>query len=88
MEELLKQIMSELKGFKKEVNDRFDGLEEGQERLENALKHNMTLMTENFTNIRKDIRIKIQDTQSDVDLLFKEVEGLKRKTNKIEQKLT
>ena len=45
-------------------------------------------MTENFTEIRKDIRDKNQSTQADVDLLFREVEGLKRQTNKIEQRLS
>ena len=49
---------------------------------------NAILMTEKFTEIRKDIRVKNQSTQADVDLLFREVEGLKRQTNKIEKRLS
>lgn len=32
--------------------------------------------------------MKNQDVQADVDLLFKEVEDIKRKANKIEQRLS
>ena len=88
MEELLKQLMMELKGFRNEVNERFDRVEKGQEEIKEAFRHNATLMTENFTDIRRDLRTKNQDNQADIDLLFKEVEGIKRKANKIEQRLS
>lgn len=115
MEEVLKQVLSELQGLRNEVNERFDNvdkrlesmdnrfdnvdkrlenmdnrfdrLDQGQEELKELIKHTTTLMTENFTNIRKEIRVKGQDTQADIDLLFKEVEDVKRRTNKLEQKL-
>ncbi len=120
MEELLKQVITELQGFRKEVNGRFDGvdekfaqvdkrfdvmdvkfgqvderfdsvderfdavdqrfdgvdqrlgqLEHGQIEIKDAIRHSATLMTENFTAIRQEIREKIVDTQADVNLLFK-----------------
>lgn len=94
MEELLKQMMTELQGFRKEVNERFDAvdqrfdgvdqrlvqLEQGQIEIKDTIFRSATLMTENFTAICQEIREKIVDTQADVNLLFKEVESLK-KTN-------
>ena len=158
MEELLKQVITELQGFRKEVNERFDGvdekfaqvddrftqvdkrfdvmdvkftqvdkrfdvmdvrfeqiderfdsvdkhfdgvdqrfdgvdqrldqLEQGQIEIKDTIRHSATLMTENFTAIRQEIREKIVDTQADVNLLFKEVEGLKRQTFKLEQRIS
>ena len=151
MEELLKQVITELQGFRKEVNERFDGvdekfaqvddrftqvdkrfdvmdvkfeqvdkrfdvmdikfervdkrfdnvdqrfdgvdqrldqLEQGQTEIKDTIRHSATLMTENFTAIRKEMREEIVDTQTDVDLLFKEVEGLKRQTFKLEQRIS
>lgn len=137
MEELLKQVITELQGFRKEVNGRFDGadekfaqvddrftqvdkrfdvmdvkfgqvderfdavdqrfdgvdqrlgqLEHGQIEIKDAIRHSATLMTENFTAIRQEIREKIVDTQADVNLLFKEVESLKRQTFKLEQRIS
>ena len=70
-----------------EVNGRLTRLEKGQEEIIEVFKHNATLMIENFTDIRKDLRTKHIDVQADVDLLFKEVEGLKRQTHKIEQRI-
>ncbi len=88
MEELMKQMMAELKEFRSDVNEKLARLELGQEGLKESLRHNAILMTENFTEIRKDIRDKNHSTQADVDLLFREVESLKRQTNKIEQRLS
>jgi len=102
MEELLKQLMVELKEFRSDVdekfagvdkqldsiNKRFDSVEKGQEEIKATIRHSITLPTENFTEIRKDIRDKNHSTQADVDLLFREVEVLKRQTNKIEQRLS
>ncbi|PAV30798.1 hypothetical protein CIL05_03500 [Virgibacillus profundi] len=62
-------------------------MDDGLEELKGIIRHNTTLMTENFTDIQKDMRITNQDTRSDIDLLFKEVEVVKRKTNKIEQSI-
>lgn len=55
MEELLKQLITELNGFRNEVTERFnsmekrfDGLEKGQEEIkETLLRHSATLMSEN-----------------------------------------
>ncbi|MEL3960882.1 hypothetical protein MKZ01_06360 [Lysinibacillus endophyticus] len=129
MEELLKQLLTEIQGFKAEISNRFDqvdnqfnqveerfdevdnrfsqvdnrfdevdnrlnqmdmrlgNLENGQEELKHLIKHNTTLMTENLTNIRRDFRERIQDTEADVNLLFKEVEENKRKINQIDERI-
>lgn len=71
-----------------EVDHRFDHLEKGQAEIKDVIRHSATLMTENLTDIRKDMRLKHQGTEADIDLLFREVEGLKRQTNKIEQRLS
>jgi septation ring formation regulator EzrA len=90
MEELLKQILSELKELKQgqeELRKDVKELKQGQEEIKGTLRHNMTLISDNFTIIRKDIRTVTNDIKADVDLLFKEVEGAKRQANKIEQRL-
>lgn len=76
------------------VNERFDGidwhltkLEDGQEELKDMLRHHTTLLTENLPSIRQEMRVQAQETKSDVNLLFREVETLKRKTDKIEERL-
>jgi len=80
------RLISMDKRFDK-VDGRLDKLEEGQVEIKNLIKHHTTLFSENFTDIRKEMRIQNQETKSDINLLFKEVETLKRKTNKIEQRL-
>ena len=70
------------------VDQHFDHLEKGQEEIKDVIRHSTTWMTENLTDIRKDIRLKHQSTEADIDLLFREVEGLKRQTNKIEQRFS
>jgi chromosome segregation ATPase len=129
MEELLKQLMSEMREFRsemggkftqvnqrldnvehdlKQVNQRLDNVEhrlinvehrlnhveselkevkEGQIEIKDALKHHTTLMIETLTNMRKDIKTTTSDIQADVNLLFREVEAVKRQTNKIEQRI-
>jgi len=69
------------------VDSRLGKIEEGQLEIKNLIKHHTALFSENFTDIRKEMRIQNQETKSDINLLFKEVETLKRKTNKIEQRL-
>ena len=95
MEQILQQILGqlqsvtgELQSFRTEVNERLDRLEQGQTELKESFRHNNTLMIENFTDIRKDLRTKHQDMQADVNLLFKEVEETKRKVNKLEQRIS
>jgi prefoldin subunit 5 len=88
MEELMKQMMSELKEFKSDVNEKFARLELGHEKLKESFQHNAIVMTESFTAIRKDIREKNHSIEADINLLFKEVESLKRQINKIEQRLS
>jgi uncharacterized phage infection (PIP) family protein YhgE len=61
-------------------------LEQGQQEMKDLMKHHMTLLTENITSIRMDLGRRVSDTESDVDLLFKEVESVKRRTNKLEKK--
>ncbi|MGQ7277873.1 hypothetical protein ACT91Q_07860, partial [Brevibacillus thermoruber] len=62
-------------------------LKKGQEELKESIKHYAILLTENFTSIRTDLRKNHMDVQADVNLLFKEVEGIKRHTHKIEQRI-
>ena len=87
MEEILRELMAEIRGFRNEVNERLDRLEKGQEEIKDTFRHNAALMTENFTDIRKDLRTRNQDIQADVDLLFKEIEVIKRQAYKIEHRL-
>lgn len=63
-------------------------LQEDVKDLSNLMKHQTALLTENFTDIRKELRSSTRDIRSDVDLLFVEVETLKRKTHKIENSLS
>lgn len=58
----------------------------GQNEIKELIKHTTTLMTENFTYIRKDMKALALDVNSDIELLFKEMADVKRKVNKLEQK--
>lgn len=84
MEELLKQMLSELREFREETNYKLEKLETGQKELKDMLRHNSALTAENLTDIRQDSRVKHQDIHADVNLLFKEVEAVKRQANKID----
>ncbi|HSI67788.1 MAG TPA: hypothetical protein VK947_10250 [Planococcus sp. (in: firmicutes)] len=84
MEELLKQMLGELRDFRVETNDKLEKLEAGQKEIKELLKHNSALTTENLTEIRQDSRTKFRDVHADVDLLFKEVEAVKRHANKMD----
>lgn len=57
----------------------------GQNEIKELIKHTTTLMTENFTYIRKDLKTLAFNVNSDVELLFKEMADVKRKINKLEQ---
>ncbi|HHY21834.1 MAG TPA: hypothetical protein GX525_08120 [Bacilli bacterium] len=83
----LEEGQSEMKVHLGKIEIRLDSLEQGQAEIKEIMKHNFTLQTENFTQIRKDIRIKNQSVQADINLLFEEKEVIKRKVNKIEHSL-
>ena len=89
METLLEQLIVEFKEFRSEVSEKFTRLEIGQADLKGSLKLNAKLMDENFIVIRKKLQDNNDSTEIevDVDLLFREIESLKRQINKIEQKL-
>jgi archaellum component FlaC len=76
------------------VDDRFNGvgqslgnLEKGQEEIKDMLKHNTTLLTENFTTIRQDLRKHKSETDADINLLFKKTENNERDIEKIKKRL-
>lgn len=75
----------ELTMGQKELASRMDNLEKGQNEIKEMIKHSTTLMTENFTYIRKDMRTFERDVNADIDLLFKEGAEVKLKVNKLEQ---
>lgn len=77
-----------------QVNERLDHMEnelqevkQGQAEIKELLKHHTTLTFETLTNMRKEIRTITNDTQADINLLFREVEAVKRQVNKVEQRL-
>ncbi|MCZ0753996.1 hypothetical protein [Anoxybacillus sp. J5B_2022] len=77
-----------------QVNERLDHVEtelkevkQGQAEMKELLKHHTTLTIETLTNMRKEIRTITNDMQADVNLLFREVETVKRQVNKVEQRL-
>ncbi|MFS0777634.1 hypothetical protein ABC255_16740 [Neobacillus sp. 3P2-tot-E-2] len=77
----------------KELISRTENLEKGQDLLtagqneiKELIKQTATLMTENFTYIREDMKSLALDVNSDIELLFKEMADVKRKVNKLEQK--
>lgn len=80
----LRQVNKQLEQMENELHE----VKQGQAEIKELLKHHTTLMIETATNIRKEIRTTTTDTQADVNLLFREVEAVKRKVNKVEQRLT
>jgi archaellum component FlaC len=84
MEDLLKQMLAELRDFRDETNQKLEKLEAGQKEIKDMLRHNSALTAENITEIRQDARGKFQDVHADVNLLFKEVEAVKRQANKLD----
>ena len=87
-----KEITSRMKNLEtgqEEITSRmekgYEELKAGQADIINIIKHTTTLMTENFTYIRKDMRTFQSDVNADIELLFKEVSSVKRKVNKLEQ---
>ena len=69
------------------VEGRLGNLEKGQDELKEMIKHSTTLLTENFTNIRQDLRRSKSETDSDINLLFGKTERHERDIAKIKQKL-
>nr|WP_263326456.1 hypothetical protein [Neobacillus sp. Marseille-Q6967] len=91
--ENVERSKAELVNGQKELITRSENLEKGQEgimsgfnEIKDLIKHNTTLMTENVTYIRKDMKTLAFDVNSDIELLFKEMAQVKRKVNKLEQK--
>ncbi len=68
------------------VEARLGNLEEGQDELKDLFKHSTTLLTENFTSIRQDLRRNKSETDSDINLLFNRTEKHERDIAKIKQK--
>ena len=81
--------MENLETGQEEITSRmekgYEELKAGQADIINIIKHTTSLMTENFTYIRKDMRTFQSDVNADIELLFKEVSSVKRKVNKLEQ---
>lgn len=84
MEDLMKLMLAELKEFRVETNEKLEKLEAGQKEIKDMLRHNAALTAENLTDIRQDVRARHQDVHADVNLLFKELEAVKRQTNKMD----
>lgn len=84
MEDLLKLMLAELRDFREETNGKLEKLEAGQKELKDLLRQNSALTMENLTDIRQDVRAKNRDVEADVNLLFKELEAVKRQTNKMD----
>jgi predicted nucleic acid-binding Zn-ribbon protein len=70
----------------KRTDGKLDSLERGQQEIKDLMKHHTTLLTENMTSMRRDLGRRVTDTEADVNLLFKEVEEVKRSINKLEKK--
>jgi chromosome segregation ATPase len=58
-------------------------LKAGQAEIKDIIKHTTTLLTENFTYIRKDMSTFQSDVYADIVLLFNEVASVKRKVDKL-----
>ncbi|NHC42659.1 hypothetical protein G6549_22305 [Bacillus sp. MM2020_1] len=84
--EHLENGQKELIGRTEHLEKGQDVLSTGQNEIKELIKHTTTLMTENFTYIRQDMKTLAFDVNSDVELLFKEMADVKRKVNKLEQK--
>lgn len=84
MEDLMKLMLAELKDFREETNRKLDRLEAGQQELKDMMRHNSALTMENLTGIRIEMRSSTRDVEADVNLLFKELEAVKRQTNKMD----
>jgi hydrogenase maturation factor len=71
--------VTELIGRTENLEKGQDILSSGQNEIKELIKHTATLMTENFTYIRKDMKAFALDVHSDVELLFKEMADVRRK---------
>jgi peptidoglycan hydrolase CwlO-like protein len=63
----------------------YEELKDGQTQIIDIIKHTAILLIENVTSDRKDLKTFQSDVNSDINLLFNEVESVKRKVNKLEQ---
>jgi uncharacterized phage infection (PIP) family protein YhgE len=82
----LEEGQKELITGQNQLSNRVENVVKGQDEIKDLIKHTTTLMTENFTYIRKDMKSLAFEVNADVELLFKEVGEVKRKVNKLEQK--
>ncbi|MEH7113960.1 hypothetical protein V7124_16420 [Neobacillus niacini] len=80
-----KELSSRMENVEKGQSEISSRMEEGYKEIKETIKHTTTLMTENFTHIRKDIRSIERDFNTDIELVFKEGVDLKRRVNKLEQ---
>ncbi|MDR6123452.1 chromosome segregation ATPase [Bacillus sp. SLBN-46] len=92
-------VQNDLKSGQKELSNQVGKLETGQGEMRkdikelragqseiiNIIKHSTTLLTENLTHFRKDMRTFKSDVNADIELLFNEVASVKRKVSKLEQ---
>lgn len=76
---------AELTNGQRELTYRMENLETGQAEIIDIIKHSTTLITENVTYVRKDLRTFQSDVNADIELFFNEVASVKRKVNKLEQ---
>ncbi|PTY76157.1 hypothetical protein B5V89_18925 [Heyndrickxia sporothermodurans] len=69
------------------VDSRLENLETGQIELKDMLKQSTTLLIENFTSIRQDLRQRDTEMNADINLLFRKTEKNERDIEKIKSKL-
>ena len=82
MEDGQKQLLNRTENIEKSQ----EILVTGQNEIRELIKHLDTLMSKNFTYLRKDIKTLALDVSSDFNLLIKELADIKGKLNKLEQK--
>jgi hypothetical protein len=70
MEETLKQILSELKEFKQDVDKKFSNLEEGQARIENKVN----TIDKRLVRVEEDIPKLLQEITIHIDKRFDTLE--------------
>lgn len=69
------------------VDSRLGNLEAGQEELKDMLKHHTTLLTNNFTSSRQDLRRTNSEIEADINLLFRKTEQHERDIEKLKKNL-
>jgi hypothetical protein len=72
-----KELISLMENVEKSQTELTKLIELGQNEIKEMIKHTTTVMTENFTYIRKDLRAFERDVNADIELLFKEGADIK-----------